>query len=95
VADSTHDTDADVIVSGREPRRRAPWPAGLVWLLVGVQAAALAVRRACTGSSRRARQCRFRPARRRALLHREIVRSGGMQAERADPAHACALGSQT
>jgi hypothetical protein len=43
VADSTHDADADVIVSGREPRRRSRRPAGLVWLLVGVQAAALAV----------------------------------------------------
>ena len=37
------DEDADLIVSGREPRRRSLRPAGLVWLLVGVQAAALAV----------------------------------------------------
>ncbi len=37
------DEDADVIVSGREPRRRSLRPVGLVWLLVGVQAAALAV----------------------------------------------------
>lgn len=43
VADSTRDADADVIVSGREPRRRFPRSAGLVWLLAGVQAAALAV----------------------------------------------------
>jgi hypothetical protein len=41
VADSTHDADADVIVSGREPRRRSLRSAGLVWLLAGVQAAAL------------------------------------------------------
>jgi hypothetical protein len=41
VADSTRDADADGITSGREPRRRFPRPAGLVWLLVGVQAAAL------------------------------------------------------
>jgi hypothetical protein len=37
------DEDADLIVSGREPRRRSSRLAGLVWLLVGVQAAALAV----------------------------------------------------
>ena len=37
------DADADVIVSGREPRRPSLRAAGLVWLLVGVQAAALAV----------------------------------------------------
>ena len=43
VADGTHDADTDVIVSGREPRRRSRRPGGLVWLLVGVQAAALAV----------------------------------------------------
>jgi hypothetical protein len=49
VGDSTRDADADVIVSGREPRRRAlrpgraRRPGGLVWLLVVVQAAALAV----------------------------------------------------
>jgi hypothetical protein len=43
VADSTRDADADVIVSGREPRRRARRPGGLVWLLVIVQAVALAV----------------------------------------------------
>ena len=43
MADSTRDADADVIVSGREPRRRARRPGGLIWLLVIVQAAALAV----------------------------------------------------
>jgi hypothetical protein len=43
VAGSKRDEDADLIVSGREPRRRSLRPAGLVWLLVGVQAAALAV----------------------------------------------------
>jgi hypothetical protein len=43
VGDSTRDTDADVIVSGREPRRRARRPGGLVWLLVVAQAAALVV----------------------------------------------------
>jgi len=43
VADGTCDADADVIVSGREPRRRARRPGGLVWLLVIVQAVALAV----------------------------------------------------
>jgi hypothetical protein len=43
VADSTPDADADVIVSGREPRRRARRPGGLVWLLVVAQAVALAV----------------------------------------------------
>ena len=38
------DADADVIVSGREPRRRSPSkPGGLVWLLVVAQAVALAV----------------------------------------------------
>jgi len=38
------DADADIIVSGREPRRRSTTrPGGLVWLLVVVQAAALAV----------------------------------------------------
>jgi hypothetical protein len=43
VGDSTRDADADVIVSGREPRRRARRPGGLVWLLVVAQAAALAL----------------------------------------------------
>jgi len=44
VGDSTRDADADVIVSGREPWRRSQArPGGLVWLLVVVQAAALAV----------------------------------------------------
>jgi hypothetical protein len=44
VGDSTRDADADVIVSGREPRRRSKTrPPGLVWLLVVAQAAALAV----------------------------------------------------
>ena len=43
MADSTRDADADVIVSGREPRRRAPRPGGLLWLLVVAQAAVLAV----------------------------------------------------
>jgi hypothetical protein len=44
VADSTRDADADVIVSGREPRRRSQTRlGGLVWLLVVAQAAALAV----------------------------------------------------
>ncbi len=43
VADGTCDADADVIVSGREPRRRARWPGGLVWLLVVAQATALVV----------------------------------------------------
>jgi hypothetical protein len=43
VADSTRDADADVIVSGREPRRRALRPGGLLWLLVVAQAAVLAV----------------------------------------------------
>jgi len=43
VGDSTRDADADVIVSGREPRRRSQTsPGGLVWLLVVAQAAALA-----------------------------------------------------
>ena len=41
MADSTPDPDADVIVSGREPRRRARRPGGLVWLLVVAQAVAL------------------------------------------------------
>jgi hypothetical protein len=44
VGDSTRDADADVIVSGREPRRRSQTrPGGLVWLLVLAQATALAV----------------------------------------------------
>jgi hypothetical protein len=43
VADSTRDADADVIVSGREPRRRPLRPGGLLWLLVVAQAAVLAV----------------------------------------------------
>jgi hypothetical protein len=43
VADSTPDANADVIASGREPRRRAHRPGGLVWLLVVAQAVALAV----------------------------------------------------
>jgi hypothetical protein len=44
VGDSTRDADADVIASGREPRRRRQTrPGGLVWLLVVVQAAALAI----------------------------------------------------
>ena len=43
MGDSTRDADADVIVSGREPRRRARRPGGLVWLLVVAQAAALAL----------------------------------------------------
>jgi hypothetical protein len=44
VGDSTRDADADVIVSGREPRRRSQTRlGGLVWLLVVAQAAALAV----------------------------------------------------
>jgi hypothetical protein len=43
VGDSTRDADADVIVSGREPRRRARRPGGLVRLLVAAQTAALAV----------------------------------------------------
>jgi hypothetical protein len=43
VADGTRDADADVIVSGREPRRRALRPGGLGWLLAGALAVALAV----------------------------------------------------
>ena len=44
MCDSTRDADADVIVSGREPRRRSQTrPGGLVWLLIVAQAAALAV----------------------------------------------------
>ena len=43
MADSTRDADADVIVSGREPRRGALQPGGLLWLLVVAQAAVLAV----------------------------------------------------
>ncbi|MGH3173063.1 MAG: hypothetical protein ACRDPF_04260, partial [Streptosporangiaceae bacterium] len=43
MGDSTRDVDADVIVSGREPRRRARRPGGLVWLLIVAQAAALVV----------------------------------------------------
>jgi hypothetical protein len=46
------DEDADLIVSGREPRRRSLRRAGLVWLLVGVQAAALAVSVAVAGHYR-------------------------------------------
>jgi hypothetical protein len=42
VADGTRDADADVIVSGREPRRRALRPCGLGWLLAGALAVALA-----------------------------------------------------
>jgi hypothetical protein len=43
VAEGAGDTHADVIVSGREPRRR-PWRrAPLIWLLVIAQTAALAV----------------------------------------------------
>src|SRR5580704_18762156 len=42
-ADGAGDTDADVIVSGREPRQR-PWrPGPLIWLLVIAETAALAV----------------------------------------------------
>ena len=43
MADSTRDADADVIVSGREPRRGGLRPGGLLWLLVVAQAAVLAV----------------------------------------------------
>jgi len=43
VGDSTRDADADVIVSGREPRRRTRRPGSLVRLLVVAQTAALAV----------------------------------------------------
>jgi hypothetical protein len=52
VADSTRDADADVIVSGREPRRRALRPGGLLWLLVVVQAAVLAVTAVVAGGHR-------------------------------------------
>ena len=42
-ADGAGDTDADVIVSGREPRQR-PWrPGPLIWLLIIAETAALAV----------------------------------------------------
>jgi hypothetical protein len=43
VGDSTRDADADVIVSGREPRRRARRPGRLIRLLVVAQTVALAV----------------------------------------------------
>ena len=43
VGDSTRDADADVIVSGREPRRRTRRPGRLIRLLVVAQTAALAV----------------------------------------------------
>ena len=52
MADSTRDAGADVIVGGREPRAGARWPRGLVWLLVVVQAAALAVGVAVAGHYR-------------------------------------------
>jgi hypothetical protein len=42
-ADGTRDTDADVIVSGREPRRHPRRPGRLVWLLAIAGTAALAV----------------------------------------------------
>jgi len=42
-ADGAEQAHADVIVSGREPRRRSRWPVRPVWLLVIAQAAALAV----------------------------------------------------
>jgi hypothetical protein len=41
--DGAHQTDADVISSGREPRPRAWRPGGLVWLLIIAETAALAV----------------------------------------------------
>ena len=41
MADSAR--DADVLVSGREPRDRAPRPGGLAWLLAGVLTVALAI----------------------------------------------------
>ena len=43
MGDSTRDADADVIVSGREPRRRARRPGRLIRLLVVAQTAALAI----------------------------------------------------
>ena len=42
-ADGTRDTDADVITSGREPRRRPGRPGRLVWLLVVAETVVLAV----------------------------------------------------
>jgi hypothetical protein len=50
VADSTRDADADVIASGREPRRRFPRSAGLVWLLAGADGTADLAGYAWTGS---------------------------------------------
>ena len=41
--DGAHQTDADVISSGRERRPRAWWPGGLIWLLVIAETAVLAV----------------------------------------------------
>ena len=44
MGDSARDADADVIASGREPRRRSQArPGGLIWLLVVAQAAALVI----------------------------------------------------
>jgi hypothetical protein len=43
VADGTRDADADVIVSGRDPGRRALRPGGPGWLLAGALAVALGV----------------------------------------------------
>ncbi|MGH3152499.1 MAG: hypothetical protein ACRDOB_17470 [Streptosporangiaceae bacterium] len=42
-ADGAEQARTDVIVSGREPRRRSRWPVHPVWLLVVAQTAALAV----------------------------------------------------
>ena len=44
VGDSTRDADADVIVSGREPRRRTRRPGRLIRLLVVAQTAANQIR---------------------------------------------------
>src|SRR4029077_1248259 len=52
VSDSTRDADADVIASGREPRRRTRRPGSLVRLLVVAQAAARALAIAFAAHSR-------------------------------------------